>query len=171
MLLVLAPAVMVGAIALFATVAASRSGPSVHPRAVPAGYQSISDGYFAYAVPSGWSQSSAFTDDVGDLDTAGPSGWAGEHVGARPNPPTPGEAPPASLATFGETQSVPYQLGPATSTQIKGTSVAYRYAMSRPGGFQATAIDAWQANSGAEIWLVVRADPATTATILASLQG
>ena len=49
--------------------------------------------------------------------------------------------------------------------------MAYRYTMTRPGGFEATAIDAWQSSSGAEIWLVVRADPATTAAVLASLPG
>ena len=43
--------------------------------------------------------------------------------------------------------------------------------MTRPGGFEATAIDAWQSSSGAEIWLLVRADPATTAAVLASLQA
>jgi hypothetical protein len=171
MLLVLAPAVMVGVIALVATLAASRSAPSVHPRQVPAGYQSVTDGYFGYAVPAAWSQSSAYTDDVGDLDTTGTSGWAGEHVGARSDPPTPGETPPGSFATFGETRSVPYHLSPATPTRVKGAAVAYRYTMTRPGGFQATAVDAWQSNSGAEIWLLVRADPATTAAILASLQG
>ena len=49
--------------------------------------------------------------------------------------------------------------------------MAYRYTMTRPGGFEATAIDAWQSRSGAEIWLLIRADPATTASVLASLQA
>ena len=53
MALVLAPSLVVGALALILTVAASSKGPSVHPVDVPAGYQAISgDGYFAYAVPS-----------------------------------------------------------------------------------------------------------------------
>ena len=172
MALVLAPALVVGAIALIATLAASSKGPSIRPVDVPAGYQAVSgDGYFAYSVPSSWSQSSAYTDDVGDLGYSGQSGCAAEHLGARATPPVAGEAPPTSFAAFGEPQPTPYHLGLATPTQVKGAAVAYRYPMTRPGGFAATAIDAWQSSSGAEIWLVVRADPATTAAVLASLQA
>jgi hypothetical protein len=43
--------------------------------------------------------------------------------------------------------------------------------MTRPGGFAATAVDAWRSATGAELWLVVDADPATTSAILASLKG
>ena len=138
---------------------------------VPAGYRAVSDGYFAYAVPSRWTLSTAYTDNVGDLDTAGNTGWIAEHVGARSAPPVPGEPAPATFATFGETLPVPYQLGPGVPTVVKGATLAYRYAFTRPGGFQATAVDVWQGRSGAEIWLLVRADAATTATILASLNG
>ena len=49
--------------------------------------------------------------------------------------------------------------------------MAFRYIPDRPGGFQATAVDAWQASTGAEIWLLVDADAATTSRILASLSG
>ena len=49
--------------------------------------------------------------------------------------------------------------------------MAYRHLLTRPGGFQAVAIDAWQAGSGAEVWLLVHADPATTATVIGSLSG
>jgi len=170
MLLVLAPALVIGVAALVVTLAVSSSGSSVHPSNVPAGYQAVSDGYFGYAVPSSWSQSSAYTDDVGDLDTAGQSGWVAEHLGARQTPPVAGEAPPKSLAAFGEPQPAPYHLGPATPTRVNGAAVAFRYTMTRPGGFEATAIDAWQSSSGAEIWLLVRADPATTAAVLSSLR-
>ncbi len=169
--LVLAPSLVVGAAALIFTVVASQKGPSVHPVQVPSGYQAVSDGYFAYAVPSSWSQSAAYTDDVGDLDTQGQSGWAAEHVDARPTPSVPAEKPPTAFATFGEPQPVPYQMGAATPTTVRGASVAYRYTVTRPGGFQATAIDAWQSRTGAEIWLLVRADPQTTSTILTSLNG
>lgn len=169
--LVLAPSLVIGALALIVAVVASSKGPSVHPVQVPPGYQAISDGYFAYAVPSTWSQSSAYTDDVGDLDNQGSSGWAAEHVGAKASPPVAGETPPSSFATFGEERAVPYHLGAASPTQVKGASVAYRYTLTRPGGFEATAVDAWQSRTGAEIWLLVYADPATTSTVLASLQA
>ena len=119
--------------------AASSKGPSVHPVERPGRLP----GRSATAIsptpcrPS-WSQSSAYTDDVGDLDNSGPSGWAAEHVGARASPPMPGETPPSSFATFGEPQPSPYHLGPATPTQVKGAAVAYRYTLTRPGGFEAT---------------------------------
>jgi hypothetical protein len=172
MALVLAPSLLVGAIALILTVAASSKGPSVHPIDVPAGYHAVSgDGYFAYSVPSSWSQSAAYTDNVGDLSYSGQSGWVAEHLDARATRPEPEETPPRSLAAFGEPQPTPYHLGSAAPTQVKGATAAYRFTMTRPGGFEATAIDAWQASSGAEIWLVIRADPATTAAVIASLQA
>jgi hypothetical protein len=169
--LVLFPSLLIGAVALIAAVVAGSGSSSIHPTQVPSGYRAVSDQYFAYAVPSTWSQSAAYTDDVGDLDTQGQSGWAAEHVGARADPPTAGEAPPASFATFGESRPVPYRIGPAVATTVKGASMAFRYSLTRPGGFQATAVDAWQASTGAEIWLLVDADAATTSRILASLSG
>jgi hypothetical protein len=171
MSVVLLPSLLIGVVALIATVVASSSGPSVHPRVVPPGFRAVSDGFFAYAVPSSWSQSSAYTDNVGDLDNEGRSGWVGEHVGARPGPPVPGEAPPAALAAFGEPRPLPYRLGPATPIQVSGASLAYRYSLTRPGGFEATLVDAWQSGPGAEIWILIRADAPTTATVLSSLNG
>jgi len=168
--LVLAPSLVIGAVALIAAFVASSGGSSVHPLDVPPGFQAVSDGYFAYAVPSSWSQDSAYTDDVGDLDTQGSTGWAAEHVGARPDPPVPSETPPASLSTFGESRPTPYRLSAATPTHVTGAKAAFRYTLTRPG-FQATAVDAWQSGSGAEMWLLVDADPSTTAAILDSLRG
>jgi hypothetical protein len=171
MTLVAVPALILGAGALVAAVMAGSGGSSVHPVNVPPGFRAVSDGYFAYAVPSTWSQSSAYTDDVGDLDTQGASGWAAEHLAGRSSAPGPDEAAPAAFATFGEPRPVPYQLGPATPLQVKGAAVAYRYALTRTDGFRAVAVDAWQSRSGAEIWLLVHADTATTATVISSLSG
>jgi hypothetical protein len=168
---ILVPSLLVGTAALLAALIASRGGPSIRPLSVPPGYQSVSDGYFAYAVPSSWSQSEAYTDDVGDLDTQGTTGWAAEHVDARADAPKSGETPPSSFAAFGEPRPTAYQIGVATATSVPGANVAYRYLVTRPGGFQATAIDAWQANTGAEMWLLVDADANTTSAILASLRG
>jgi hypothetical protein len=168
---IVVPAVLVGTIALIATLDLSSAGPSVRPALVPAGYKAVTDGYFAYAVPAGWSKNLAYSDDVGDLDTSGPSGWVAEHVGARPVPPTAGETPPQVLAAFGEARPQPYKLGPPAPVAVRGASTAFRYALSRPGGFTATAIDAWVAQSGAEVWLLIHADPLTTATVVASLRA
>jgi hypothetical protein len=171
MTLVAVPAMILGAGALVAAVIAGSGGSSVHPVNVPPGFRAVSDGYFAYAVPATWSQSSAYTDDVGDLDTQGASGWAAEHLAGRTSPPGPNEAAPATFATFGEPRPVPYQLGPASPLQVKGAAVAYRYLLTRTDGFRAVAVDAWQSRSGAEIWLLVHADTATTASVISSLSG
>jgi hypothetical protein len=170
MSLVAVPGILLGAVALIATLYAGSGGPSVRPTSVPAGYRAVTDGYFAYAVPSGWSQNSAYTDDLGDLDTQGSSGWAAEHIGTRTTPPSPGEAPPAAFAVFGEPRAVPYRLSAASRVQVRGAAVAFRYTLTRPGGFQAVAVDAWR-SSGVEIWILVHADPATTAAVLGSLSG
>jgi hypothetical protein len=168
---VLFPSLIIGAVALIAALVAGSAKSSVGAAHVPAGYQTVSDNFFGYAVPSGWTQSAAYTDDVGDLDTQGDAGWVAEHLGTRLTAPVPGETPPTSFATFGESRPTPYHLSPATSAQVRGASVAYRYTMTRPGGFEATAVDAWLSGSGAEVWLLVHANSATTATVLASLNG
>lgn len=165
------PALILGIIALVITLDFSKSAPTVRPAFVPAGYKAVQDGYFAYAVPAGWSQNLAYTDDVGDLDTSGPSGWVAEHVGARPGTPTPGETPPQVLAAFGEPRPEPYRIGAATPMTVTGATRAYRYVVTRPGGFAATAIDAWIGQSGAEVWLLIDADPSTTSTVLATLRA
>jgi hypothetical protein len=169
--LVLFPSIIVGVIALITVLAASSSSPKVHPRDLPAGYHSVSDGYFAYAVPNSWSENQAYSDDVGDLDTSGPSGWVAEHVDARATAPLAGETPPKVLQDFGVPKPTPFELGSPQPTTVPGTAVAYRYEMTRPGGFQATVLDTWQNQSGAEVWMVVDADPSITATILASLKA
>jgi hypothetical protein len=143
----------------------------VRPVTVPPGYRAVSDSYFAYAVPADWSQNNAYTDNAGDLDTQGPSGWAAEHLEGRTSPPPPGEAPPSSFAVFGQIRPVPFHIGPATRISVKGATVAYRYTLTRPPGFQAVAINAWRVDSGAELWLLVHADARTTAAVIASLSG
>jgi hypothetical protein len=165
------PALILGVVALIAAIAFSSGGSPVRPATVPPGYRAVGDTYFAYAVPASWAQNNAYSDDVGDLDTSGTSGWAAEHLGGRTSPPTAGEAPPSSFAVFGQTRSTPFRMSTATPVTVKGATVAYRYTLTRPPGFQAVAIDAWQANTGAELWLLVHADPATTAAVISTLKG
>ena len=164
------PALVLGVAALAATLLASANKPGMAPLAVPAGYKAVSDGVFAYAVPSGWSTSSAYSDDAGDLDTAGPQSWVAEHVDTRTQAPILGEAPPASFADFGQQKPTPYHVSVGQPTRLSGVTAAYRYQMTRPG-FRATAIDAWQSKSAAEIWLLIDADPATTKVILSTFTG
>jgi hypothetical protein len=162
------PALVLGVAALVASLVASQATPSVAPLRVAPGYRAVSDGTFAYAVPVGWSMSSAYSDDVGDLDTAGRSGWVAEHLDGRTSAPAPGEKPPGAFEAFGEGVPTPYSISGPRPMSLHGTTVAYRYLVTRPGGFRATAVDAWQASSDTEIWLLIDASPATTAEVLAS---
>lgn len=165
------PALIVGAAALIATLAASSSGPAVSPSTVPPGFKAVNDGYFAYSVPSQWTTDNLYTDNAGDLDTSGATGWVGEHVGVRATPPVPGEARPAALAAFGVDRPMPYAISAGVATKVTGASTAFRYVVTRPAGFRATVIDAWQSNSGAEMWLMVQAPPGVTDQILSTLKG
>ena len=169
--LVAVPGLLLGAVALAASLAASGNPPAPHPLTVPAGYKAVGDGVFAYSVPLAWSKNLGYSDDTGDLDFSGTTGWAGEHLGASRTAPGAGGRPPASFSDFGENRPTPYTLGPAERITVAGATVAYRYEMTRPGGFEAVAIHAWQSSSGAEIWLLVHAPPEVTSTVVGSLNG
>jgi len=78
---ILLPSLVVGTAALVVVLAVSSSRSGVQPLSVPTGYRAVTDGYFAYAIPKGWTQNDAYTDDVGDLDHQGTSGWAGRTRG------------------------------------------------------------------------------------------
>jgi len=171
LLVVAIPALVLGVAALIAAIVADQSDSSVSPVSIPAGYKAVSDGVFAYSVPSSWSMNDLYSDDVGDLDTSGSSGWVAEHVDARATAPVEGETPPQAFRDFGLDTPAPFQIGPAQPARVQGTAVAYRYQITRAGGFQATAIDAWQSSSGAEIWLLVDASHATTAKILTTFKA
>lgn len=165
------PGLLLGAAALAASLAAGGGPPAPRPLSVPPGYQAVNDGVFAYSVPRTWSKNIAYSDDTGDLAYSGVDGWAGEYLGAKASAPSAGERPPASFAVFGQTRATPYTMGPAVPVTVAGATVAYRYEVTRPGGFNAVALDAWQASSGAQIWLLVHATPAVTSTIISTLRG
>lgn len=165
------PGVLLGVAALAASLLVSGGAPAPSPLSVPAGYQAVNDGVFAYSVPRAWSKNLAYSDDTGDLDYSGSDGWAGEYLGARSSAPGEGERPPASFADFGETRPTAYTIGPAQKINVAGATVAYRYEITRPGGFTAVAINAWQSSSGAEIWLLVHAPEAVTTTIVSTLRA
>jgi hypothetical protein len=170
-LVIAIPAVVLGGAALAASIIADQSTPSVKPLSVPAGYKAVSDGVFAYAVPTAWATNDLYTDDAGDLYTSGETGWVAEHVDARPTPPVAGEAPPEAFRAFGVNAPSSYEISGGQPTRVAGAAVAFRYQVTRPGGFQATAIDAWQSSSGAQIWLLVDASPATTAQIISTFKA
>ncbi|HET6965052.1 MAG TPA: hypothetical protein VFH58_09805 [Acidimicrobiales bacterium] len=171
LLLVAVPSILILALALIATAFYWGNEPSGPKIAAPAGYKAVSDGYFAYAVPDSWSTNPAFTDDAGDLDTSGPSGWAGEHRAYRATPLTLGGTPPSSLQAFGLRRPQPFQLTEGRAVPVNGAAAAFRYTATRPGGFQAAVIDAFDARTGVEIWLMVQAPPDVTERVLSSLRA
>lgn len=165
------PAFILGIAALIASILADAGAPSPHPLFVPAGYHAVGDGVFSYAVPNNWTKNDAFSDDAGDLETSGTTGWVGDHLTARATAPAPGEAPPQVFESFGQGQPTAFEIGNPVRIQIPRTSVAYRYDITRPGGFTATAVDAWESSSGAELWLIVHAPPQATAELISTLNG
>jgi hypothetical protein len=158
-----------GVATLIAAIVAGRSSPSPQPTSVPAGFKAVDDGVFAYAVPKPWSTNQAATDNAGDRMTGGADGWVAEHVETRTAPPAAGETPPAPFKSFGEPRPTAFSLGPPTPTRVAGTTSAVRYEVTRPGGFRATAVEAWSRPAQVELWIMVHASPATTDSILSTL--
>lgn len=176
----LSPVVVV-IVVLLAVVTKGPPEPAVSPVSVPAGYRAISDAYFGYSIPSAWKENNTYTDANGDFFYQGPSpaasggqehgGWVGENVRIRDRAPVAGANAPAQLATFGQAGTVPYRLGPPRPVTVPGITVAYDYAITRANGFHATAREVWEGSSRTEMWMLVKADPTTTATILSSVAG
>lgn len=163
------PSVVLLVLALVASAVAESNQPRGPKAAVPPGYKAVRDSYYSYAVPAGWSTNSVYTDQTGDVDTSGPSGWAGEHIGYRQAAPVPGEAPPLSVEAFGVARPAPYTITGGQAVRVPGATAAFEYTFSRPDGFRAVAVDVWTARNGVELWLVVHAPASVTGVILSSL--
>jgi hypothetical protein len=166
LLIIAISSIVVLVAALIASGVANSNTPSGPKVVAPTGYQAVHDGYFSYVVPSGWSTNQAFTDSAGDVDRSGSTGWTGEHIGYRTTAPALYEPQPASLAAFGMSRAEPYTLTGGRPIQIPGASTAFSYDMTRPGGFHAPAVNAWNDRYGVELWLVIDASPEVTAQIL-----
>lgn len=168
---VVIPSIVILFLALLSTAVFWNNEPSGPRIAAPPGYKAVSDGYFAYVVPKPWATNPAFTDDAGDLDTSGPSGWAGEHRAYRLKPLTLGGTPPSSLEAFGMPRPEPFQLTGGHPVAVKGAAAAFRYTATRPGGWRAEVIDAYDARTAVEVWLMVQAPPDVTERVLSSMQA
>jgi hypothetical protein len=136
----------------------------------PPGYQAITDAYWAYAIPTGWSQDSAYTDSNGDFLYRGAGGWVGETLRIRASPSTLGEQPPLTLASFGQVRSTPYQLANGRPTTVPGATVAWSYDFLR-GGVVSSVVNAWIQGSRTEIWLLAHGTPTQNSTIVTSLRS
>ncbi|MDQ6838917.1 MAG: hypothetical protein M3137_11455, partial [Actinomycetota bacterium] len=124
--LLLTPVVMT-VLAVLAFTTKGPPEPSIKARSVPAGYRTISDAYFGYAIPSSWAENQLFTDANGDFFYQGRSGWVGENVRIRSARPRAGTDVPAQLATFGQGRPVPYQLSAGRPVAIPGVAAAWAY--------------------------------------------
>lgn len=171
LLVITAVGVTILALALIATAVATDNEPKGPKAAAPAGYKAVRDSYWSYAVPAGWATNPTYTDSAGDVDTAGPDGWAAEHIAYRAGSPVLGEAPPSALRAFGMPAPTGFQLVDGHAIGVPGATAAFAYTMTRPGGFRAVVIDAWSDRTAVEIWLTVHAGPGVTAEVLRSFTG
>lgn len=165
------PSIVVLGLALVATAVYWGNEPSGPRISAPAGYRTVSDGYFAYVVPTSWATNPAFTDEAGDIDTSGPSGWAGEHRAYRFTAPVLGEKPPASLQAFGMRRPSAFDLTGGHRVAIPGAAASFAYTATRPGGFHATVIDSWNSRTGVEVWLMVQAPTQVSDQIVSSFRS
>jgi len=168
---VVLPSIVILALALVATTIFWGNEPSGPSISAPAGYKAVSDGYFAYAVPKAWATNPSFTDDAGDIDTSGSSGWAGEHRAYRFTAPVLGETAPAALQAFGMSRAAAFDLAGGHPVNVPGAAVSFGYTATRPGGFRATVIDSWNSRTGVELWLMVAAPGPVTEQIVSSLRS
>ncbi len=144
------------------------NGPQI---TVPTGYKAVRDGYFTYAVPSSWSTNPAFTDQAGDVETSGSSGWAGQHISYLLHAPSASAAVPVAVDSFGQSSPASLTLTGGRLIDVKGASVAFEYQANRPNGFHAVLVHAWASRTDVELWLLVHAPQGQTKEILASLVG
>lgn len=169
LLIIFVTPLLVVVIALVAfTVGPSEPSVQLTP---PAGYQAITDAYYAYAIPSAWSQDPTGTDNNGDFYYRGSGGWVGETLRIRDTPPALGESPPPALASFGQLRATPYQLTSGSVATVPGADAAWSYDLVRPGAAPDRVIDAWVRSSRTEIWLVVSAGAPASSTIVSSLRA
>jgi hypothetical protein len=168
--LTISSVVILGAAGI-AGIVASGNEPTGPKIAAPPGYHAVDDSYFSYAVPKAWANNPANTDQAGDVETSGPTGLAAEHIDFLRTAPALGETPPLALQVFGAPHPSPFQLTGGHTVSVKGAAVAFSYTATRPGGFRATVIDAYDAPNAVELWLMVVAPPDVTDQVLASLQA
>ena len=157
--------------ALAATAIANSNAPSGPRQSAPPGYRTVNDGYFSYIVPTTWTNNGSFTDSAGDVENSGPTGFAAQHIAFSRTAPVMGESPPAALAALGTAHPEPFTLSQGHVVQVKGAQAAFAYTATRPGGFTASVIDAYDYRAAVELWLVVSGPADVTAAVLDSLEA
>jgi hypothetical protein len=170
LLLLLTPLCLFG-ISILAFGTSGPPEPVVHPRSMPPGYQAVTDSYFGYAVPNSYTQNTTWTDQNGDFLYGRQNAFVAETEAILTHTPTAASPPPSSFKSFGERTLVPYRVGPAHRVTVPGTHIAFEEQITRPGGWVATAIDAWQQGTTTQVWLLIRAPGSVTHQVVASFQG
>jgi hypothetical protein len=171
MLLLLLTPVCLAGISLLTFATDGPSEPTVHPRAVPSGYYAVTDADFGYSLPNAYQQNTSWTDQNGDFLYGNAKAFVAETLLVVNQRPTAQSRPPSSLESFGEPAPVPYTLRAGHSIDVPGTSYAFEATMTRPGGYQAVIIDAWESSSSTQMWLMLHSPATVTRTVIASLQG
>jgi hypothetical protein len=171
LLFLFSPFVLVLIVVLLATTSVFRE-PAVPPMSVPPGYRAISDAYYGYSVPSSYRENPSWSDANGDFFYGTPrTGWVAETLLVADHAPGPAAAPPTVFTFYGELHRTSFRAGPAHPVRVPDTTVAYEETITRPGGWRAVAVDTWLADSHTQMWLLVKASPAVTHTVIASLRG
>lgn len=164
-------AIAILAAALAATATANSNEPSGPRQTAPPGYQTVNDGYFSYIVPKAWANNGSFTDSAGDVENSGPTGFAAQHIALVRNPPTLGENPPPAFQALGTAHPAALILSQGHPVQVKGASTAFAYSATRPDGFTASVIDAYDYRAAVELWLAVSGPADVTSAVLNSLEA
>jgi hypothetical protein len=170
-LLLLTPVCLFG-IAILVLESKGPAEPTVKPLSTPPGYQAITDAYYGYAVPASYSQNTTWTDQNGDFFYGtGKGGWVAETMLVTKHSPGPATAPPVSFRSFGENKPTPYTVSGGHAVRVADTAFAYEVDITRPGGWHAVAVDTWLSDSTTQMWLLVKASPPVTQTVISSLRG
>jgi hypothetical protein len=170
LLLLLTPLCLFG-ISVLAFGTSGPPEPVVHPRSTPRGYEAVTDSYFGYAVPASYTQNTTWTDQNGDFLYGTQRTFVAETEAILTRSPTAGAQAPPAFKSFGERTLVPYRTGPAHRVTVPGTRIAFEEQITRPGGWRATAVDAWEQDTTTQVWLLIRAPASVTRQVLASFQG
>jgi hypothetical protein len=171
MVLLLLTPVVLATISLLAFSTSGPPEPSVTPRLTPPGWYAVTDADFGYAVPNADQQNTTWTDQNGDFFYGTAQNFVAETLLVTKTSPNAASPTPASFRSFGLSTLAPYALHGGHTVSIPGTNYAFEETLTRPGGYHADVLDTWESDSSTQMWLLIRAAPAVTRTVLASLRG
>lgn len=145
--------------------------PSVKPVSVPSGYKAISDLYYGYSIPRGYTQQVQWTDQNGDWFYGTRGSFVAESLSAKTTRPSGHETPPPAFKSAALDVPSPLTLGAPQVIKVHGADIGYLYRASRPGGWKATVVQVWSATSGPRMWLMIHGSPTMTQAVVASIRG